>query len=804
MQNENHPLARRHEGKPPAPSGARTYLEPRTAGGPGYDMPLDAGKALGFLRRRKWIILAGFVPVMIFAIAVTLLLPKTYEASASFLVEQRNPVNSDALALLDRLGDVASRRTEIELIRSRRVVEPAVESGSLHVTVEGPHGRVPPGELFQWFQSGPSAVPGEYELSSSADSQLTVRDLKSGATVATAGPDESIEFANVSGLTKGAGLGVGKYRMKIIPFSEAVVQTTKRLEVSVVDRDADVVALRCSGRTPAEAQWLCDAVSDSYLSLRSELQQAEATAAADFLSDQTDLVAQRLKLAEDSLSDYTRRSHAVALDIRAAEQVRQNAAMWAQRESLKAEEAALGTLIDQIESDDTRGGRKYRDLAAFPTFLKSQNQMVTTLLTNLVELENRRNDLALRRSDKDVELAALNDRVADVEQQLKAIATGYRQALNAQIESMDAALRNSGNVLASIPAQQIETARLERQVSLLEDLYRFLQTHRQEAEIAKAVDLPSVRVVDKASLPFRPSSPNAPLNIGLGFILALSFGFMLGLWKEQTDTRVREPSGVEEATGIPVLSLLPGLGRPGPVISIRLPASNGHLSTALTPAWTTERELALEAFRTLNADLGFFGREMRNGGLRSVAITSPAQGEGKTFTACNLAIVRASHGTQAILIDADLRGRGVSRFLGLPSSGVGLTEVLTDEVELNDAIQRIEIGAGNTMHVLPAGSHTSRSAELLESERFRELLAELMSRFELVVVDTPPLNVVTDAAAVAAGVDGVVVVVRGGHTDRSALHVTLSRLERAGAKTAGIVLNDVELPPHYRTYSHEA
>jgi capsular exopolysaccharide synthesis family protein len=193
---------------------------------------------------------------------------------------------------------------------------------------------------------------------------------------------------------------------------------------------------------------------------------------------------------------------------------------------------------------------------------------------------------------------------------------------------------------------------------------------------------------------------------------------------------------------------------------------------------------------------------MTSGGMRTVAVTSSSRGEGKTFTAANLSIARASHGMMTLLIDADLKGRGVSKFLKVPDNRPGLTELLTKDAEINRHIQCYHIGSGSMLYVLSAGAGTTHSAELLESDRFRTLLEGLKRRFDLVVVDTPPLNVVADAAAVTSRVDGVVLVVRGGVTDRGALELTLERLKRIGAHTAGIVFNDAELPSSYRTYSH--
>ncbi len=784
----------------------RTYLRGTSEGGePG----IDPGRIRAFVRRRFLTILVGFLAVMVTVTVITFLLPRSYESSASFLVEQpRQSARMDvpALDVLERVGQLASRETETALIQSRRVVEPVVDEGNLHVSVKVAGEEKPLSEVFASMDAGADARAGTYEIRRSEDG-LQVVDAETGETLATGRADEPLKFADIAAgpilPASLPGLDRDPLEVTIVPFAQAVNAVQKRISVAAVQRDADLLDLKCKDETPEKAQELCAAVSASYLTLRAELQHAEATSAASFLSGQAKSVQVRLAAAEDSLRGYAEKSQAVALDTRAAEEVRRNAEIWAEREQLVAERASLEALTREIEGDPSRGTERFRDFASFPTFLKNQNQIVTRLVESLVELDTRRNDLAVRRSDADVELKALDSRIADVEEQLRSTAVGYTEALTAQIASLDNTLRNSRAVIAAIPAQQVETARLNRQVSLLNDLYSFLQTRLQEAQLAQAIELPSVRVVDRASLPFRPSSPNRRLNLALGFLLACSTGLMGGLWKEYSDTRIRERKALQQESGIPVLSMVPALKHPGPVIAMKRVGSNGDAGVELVPQWTAERALALEAFRTLSADLGFVGRNLESGdGIHTVAVTSSTRGEGKTFTACNLAITRASHGVRTLLVDGDLKGKGVSRFLELSSDLPGLTDLMTGDGDLGAFMQTFEVSSGRTLFVVPAGAETTRSAELLESERFRAFLRSAQQKFELVVIDTPPLNVVTDAAAVAASTDAVLLVVRGGYTERAALDHTLERLHRIGAQTAGIVMNDVELPSAYRSYTH--
>jgi capsular exopolysaccharide synthesis family protein len=247
--------------------------------------------------------------------------------------------------------------------------------------------------------------------------------------------------------------------------------------------------------------------------------------------------------------------------------------------------------------------------------------------------------------------------------------------------------------------------------------------------------------------------------------------------------------------------MVPHLKTPSPVISVSLAIRPRERDITIAPEWTDEREIALESFRTLAVDLRFVGEQLGIGRLRTVAVTSATSGEGKTFTAANLAIVRASHGASTCLVDADLRAGGVRRFFQWPPMP-GLSEVLTGEAELPIVTRLARIAGDRRLRVVPSGAVSPRSAELLEHSTFKKVLSSLRDEYEFVVVDTPPLNILPDAASVVGLVDAVVVVVRSGVTDEAALELTLERLSRAGATIAGVVLNDAVLPRPYSSYTY--
>jgi succinoglycan biosynthesis transport protein ExoP len=771
-------------------------------------------------RRRRWTIFNSIVAIVGLVTLLTYFWPKTYESSATLIVDRPSRGhNVPALAVLERADRVDALETEVELIKSRRVLEMVVDSLDLNVGIRSSTKERLPEEPFAHITAGPDATPGTFRISRGPDQVYVIRDVDRGRVVATLRPASTARFSALT-MYLPAVPRFNEVVIRIIPFDEAVAAAQKRLTVSIGHRNANLIRLACRGPTATEAQKLCEAVSQSYLQLRANLQASAVGAAARFLQEQVERTGERLVAAEDSVEAFKRRNRIVRLEEQASAEVRRFAQLEAERDQLLAERAALRDLTAAIESGQ-RGSQKYEDLASFPTFLR--NQALTGLVQNLVELENRRSDLALRRMDENVELVALDARISAIEYQLRSFAEAYEQALTVQINSLESTLAHTGQRLAVIPTRQAEAARLERKASLFKELNVLLETRLREAEVAQAMNLPSVSIVDSASRPVWPSAPNARLNVGLGLVLGVALGLFLAAYKEHSDTRIHERQELALETDLPVLGMLPKVRDVGLLLPVS--QANGHEGGAephglmvsqprsarprfswgrsgrfITEA--NERHVALEAFRSLGADLKVIGRGLNNGGLKSLMVTSAGPAEGKTFVACNLALARANRGTRTLLIDADMRASGVAKLFDLPLTSAGLSDVLAGSADPQAVWKRFQLDGPGELFVLPAGRRTSRFDALLEDPELARLLAQVQALFDLVIIDTPPLNVLSDAAVIAANVDAVMLVVRVGVTEREAFELTLERLERAKGPVIGVVLNGVVLPAQYARYTY--
>lgn len=750
----------------------------------------------GILRRRKWTILGGFLVVVLVVAAITKMWPETYVSKASILLN-RPQAGGDipGLTVLERLDRAGTLETEVELVRSRRVIGPIVDSLDLHATatVDGRSRR--PAEVFPAFEATPEAGEGAWKIVPDRDG-WRVTDAETDSVVLEAAPGSGIELPGVA-LTLPESPVPGIV-LTIDRFDAAVEDVRDRVDVSPASQDGDILEIDCQAGTPGLAREICGSVVEGYLSMRSRLQRSEAGVTADFLRDQVEDYGARLEAAEDSLEVYAAEHRGVALGEQASEEVRNLAQIRAQRDQLQAQRRALSGLIRGAER--AGGGASYRDLASFPAFLG--NQTMSTLMAHLSELENRRSELAQRRTSANPELAAIDRRIGEIERQIGRLASSYERSLSSEISSLEGSLGSSSGRLASLPERQVEMSRLDRKVASLTEIHGLLETRLREAEMAESIREPNVRVVDEATLPIHPSSPKPVVNMALAVALGLGLGLALAFLRELRDDRIHDRAALERRVDLPVLALIPHMRAAGPVLPV---GSNGHAigpgNGTKAPLWRRdpeeERAVALEAFRSLGTDLHLISRRLEAGDIRSIAVSSAGRGEGKTLVACNLALARASYGVHTLLIDADMRAGGVSRFFRLADSSPGLSELLSGSTSASETRRTVAVDGSDSISILPAGARTADAAELLESSYFEAMLAGAQAVYDCVVLDTPPIGLLSDTSVIVQSVDAVLLVVREDVTDWAALELSLKRLRRAGGPLVGVVYNDVALPKAY-------
>lgn len=304
------------------------------------------------------------------------------------------------------------------------------------------------------------------------------------------------------------------------------------------------------------------------------------------------------------------------------------------------------------------------------------------------------------------------------------------------------------------------------EVSYIEQTLIQMRTRSFEEEAGlKLIKFPAT-IYANAEVESRPAKPNIALNLALGGILGLMFGVGLAFFLEYMDTSVKNLDDVEKFLGVPVLAVIPkGVG----IL---------HRSSGFNPD--------SEAYRILRTNIEF---HRKTADANCLTVVSGGAGEGKSTTMCNLAYVCAQGGYNVLLIDADLRRPSMHRNFDV-SHTHGLSNYLTTNIRLEDVVMKTPV---ENLYFMPSGLLPADSAGILNSQRMVDLITDVKSRFDLVLIDSPPILGVSDASVLANEADMTMIVVQHRKLPRHMLMRVKQSVENVGGKVLGVILNNVDL-----------
>jgi len=764
---------------------------------------VDVGRVIDTIRRNwKRIALGVAVGLLIAAAYMRFAVPR-YEATSTVRIEARQstlPTIYTEQAARDEIF------TEIEVLRSRTIAADVVDSLAMQFEVTEPR-RKTRNSLFSELRVAATADTGRFRLIRTSD---TTFEIEGTGRVAVQG--RVVELNGTTFVIAPGAKSATVIAVRIRSRDEAITKLRKAVDIGRSGLQASIIALRYESTDPVIAYRAINEWTASYIRRRQSVQRSEARNTAAFIQAQLDTLTPELARAEDRLLAFRGAQNIVAPEFEASTQVTQYAELQATRNELDAERSALDEAVRSVrsaaEAAPSDAPSPYRDLLGFPTLLR--NQAASELLRALSSLDEQRTALLLKRTAADPDVILMTERIRVVENQLRGLTTTYLRGLSAQVAGADRSLAGYASRLRAVPAQQVEYARLQRAPRVYEELVSLLQTRLKEAQITEAVQDASVRIIDPAVAPTRAADPNPPLILAFGLVGGLLLGTGAAFWRESRVSTIRTRRELEEISDVPVLGLIPafdprkrriGLGnfsesantRPLPV---PMPIASGH------GAGTAELA-ANEAFVRLLLNAQWSTNRL----LRSLLVTSPLPGDGKTTSVLHLAAAAVSQQRRVLVIDADMRCGGLSTALSLRDRP-GLADLVTRSASLIECINDVTLMDGMRADVIGAGSLSHVVSGPLLARGLHELLAEEHG-YDLILIDTPPVNVVTDAASLASLTDGVLLVARAGVTSPGAVDLALDQLNRAGANVIGVVLNGAELlraegygsMDHYRAYA---
>jgi capsular exopolysaccharide synthesis family protein len=552
----------------------------------------------------------------------------------------------------------------------------------------------------------------------------------------------------------------------------------KRLHV-IRPPNTYLVRVNYRSSDPQLAADVANAVAKSYLAHIYRLQIASSMSAAGFMEKQIDDLKAKMERSGQALAQFEKELNVVNPE--------EKTNIISQRL------LQLNTEYTNAQADRVKKEAVYQSLQN--GFIVAEQ--ISGLGDDLQKLQDKINDAEAAFAEIKATRGANHPEYKKLQSQLNALVGQYKIAearIKSRIEVDFNQAVNREKMLAQAVAQtkaefdqinerSVDYQRLKDEAVADKKLYEELTTKIQEDGINSGFQNRNTTISDAARPPSTPIFPNNILNLTVAAILSLVLGIAVILLLDSLDTTVRDPEDVSRLFNTDLLGMLPvvrNMKTLSPLESLSVARSvEGQKADLYSNRAFTSYEEAIRMLRNSVLLSNFDSR------LRSVLFTSAAPGEGKTTTAIHLAIAHAEQGKRTLLIDADLRRPTIHKKLGI-NSEIGLSSVLTGEAKCFEAITPID-GVPN-LDVLTAGPSSRRAADVIGAG-MADLLDELASKYDLTIIDAPPMLGFAEPMQLARTTDGVVVVAVSGETNRKAIAAVVSTLQRLRANVLGLVLN---------------
>ena len=537
----------------------------------------------------------------------------------------------------------------------------------------------------------------------------------------------------------------------------------------------NILNLSCTSRNPELAGVICNTLIDNYVQHNFSENYAATQEVSSWLEQQLGDLKNRLEASQEHMLSVQKDIGLVGID--------------------QTQSIVLSRLVDISHDVTLAESQRLIAQAKLLTLQSAPTDVLATLSGDpvLLSLKERMNalqaenaSLSARYGEKNPRLQELRSELAEVERSMKAeqglALTRAQEEVNAAKENQDALQRRldqEKNSAYNGNGKAVEYSLARREYEANRSLYDGLQQRLQEAGILAGLHSTNIRRIDPADAPDSPASPKKSVNLTMGLICGLGIGLLLSFVVEALDTNIKTIYDIEERLGLPMLGVVPQ-------VDSKLLSPETFVRDATSPLPGAWSRLA-EAYRALRTTILL----SRAGTPPQVILISSAKpSEGKTSITTLEAIVFALNGARVLLIDSDLRRPSVHLRFRI-SNKVGLTSVLTGKSPLQEAI--VPVSSVPSLHIMPAGPIAPMPAELLGSLQMQRLIEGLRANYDFILIDTPPVLTVTDAAVLVSISDGVVLVLRYAEASRNVVARASEILLRSGAHLLGVVLNAVDL-----------
>ncbi len=557
---------------------------------------------------------------------------------------------------------------------------------------------------------------------------------------------------------------------------EKLVQAfMERLSIEPV-RKTQLVSIVFEAQDPVLAAAVANAIGEAYIDGQLAAKMGITQKASNWLGGRLGELRLKLDESEQSLQAFRLREGLVDVaGVRSlgSQELERLGEQITQARSKKAQIDGFVRVVKQYGTDQIERLESLPEITAHPG--------VQSVKMEAVSAERKVSELSKIYGPKHPKLLAAKSELASVQgnlrEQIRKLLSGISNeadTLSQNLSSLEAEMQRAKGQYQDLSGKEAEYQRLQREVETNRQLFDTFMARQKETEVTGDFNSAVARFTDRAMPAVDPIKPKRKMIVILAFVAALGFGIIVAFVVDSLNDTVKTTQEVEAVLQQRALGVIPKIGLKKPLQELN------------RTFFSTDARMFSESVRSVRTSLSLLGLDRP---LQVLSVTSSIPEEGKSTVSSNLAFACRQLET-VLLIDADMRKPTIAKRFGLPAFQPGLANYLAETESLDDCIFRDEQSG---VDIMPAGTIPLNPLELLSSPRLTALLTELRSRYQKIIIDTPPVHAVSDALVLARLSDAVVMVVKADHTRSGLVQLSLSKLVNAHARVVGVVLNDLDL-----------
>ncbi len=753
---------------------------------------IDIKRYVQVVLKRKWLIILIVLGISIPWLLYLKSLPPTYEASCQ--IRFRN---------LERESDNIISADRITELKSRSFAEKVVAQLGLTLTMESDKDNIHRRKLFEEFYSTKNPEAGDYVFRWQDDGIYKIfrviddREIliDEGALLQAQMNPRSTNAGFTFRLTPDFSDLPLEINFKITQFRRAVESFRNRTNITVLG--GNILRLAMTDHDPVLAAQMVNRLADIYVIESLSLKKRSTDERKNIIKERLDHAKQEFDQAREELRVF-RSTHYVSLDTETKTQMAEQTMKESELRSYQVSRDALKTLLDKINSFENSSENQkdmkyvYAQLTSLTTF--DNNPKMGFLKQELADLERQYEEKVKTFTERHETVIEIGQKIAQSQKKIKYEAELHLESLNREINQLSNRLSSLKYKLQQqLPSEQLKLQELEDQYKAKMDLYNQFYSQYQLAELQDVAETEDVDILDPALVPDYPVNRDKKKKAAMGvlFSIVLSMGVALGL--DSLDKSIKTVDDIKKFLKLEVIGTIPNIDFKD-IHDYQDSEKIKQIDQQLVTHDYSPTPIG-EAYRSLRTNLVF---SKSTGRIQSFVITSTAPGDGKSFTAANIAISMAQHKSNTLLIDADLRRGVLHNTFGIPKEP-GLTNYLTGMVNFQHIINET---LTPNLSLISCGSLLPNPSELLGSHQMKRFLDDARRKFDFIIFDSPPLNAATDGIVIGTQVDAVVLVIRAGITDRNVAKQKLEIFKNVSARLLGVVLNGTTTEFGHDGYSY--